>query len=100
MNGSEVLTCPRLPGRLNVEQAAVLLGFLPHDVPILVRAKLLKPLGNPAPNAPKYFPTHEVEEYAHDSEWLDKATKVISQHWRRKNERHRSGNGYRRIESL
>jgi hypothetical protein len=31
------------------------MGFTPHDIPTLVRAGLLKPLGRPTPNAVKYF---------------------------------------------
>src|ERR1022692_535252 len=31
-----------------------------HDVPILVAARLLKPLGNPAPNCTKCFATAEL----------------------------------------
>ena len=30
-----LLTALRLPGRLNAEQAAVLLGFPTHDIPVL-----------------------------------------------------------------
>jgi len=33
---------------------SVLLGFQEHDITPLVAAKLLTPLGKPAPNAPKY----------------------------------------------
>jgi hypothetical protein len=50
-----LLNCRRLPGRLNTTEAAVLLGFQEHDIPVLIAGKLLTPLGRPAPNAPKYF---------------------------------------------
>ena len=36
----------QLPARLNAEQAAWVLNCQAHDVPILVGARLLKPLGN------------------------------------------------------
>jgi hypothetical protein len=36
------------------EQAAWVLNCQPHDVPILVAALLLKPLGNPPPHSVKY----------------------------------------------
>ncbi len=45
----------QLPARLTAEQAAWVLNCQPHDVPILVAARLLKPLGNPPPNSVKYF---------------------------------------------
>jgi hypothetical protein len=38
----------KLPGRLNAEQAAWVLNCQPHDIPALVNARLIKPLGNPA----------------------------------------------------
>lgn len=82
---SNLFLCQRLPGRLDVAQTAVLLGFADHDIPVLVRAKLLKPLGNPAPNAPKYFAAVEIEKVMTDKDWLEKATKVISRHWKEKN---------------
>jgi len=80
-----VLNATRLPARLNVEQTAFLLGFLPHDIPILNRAGLLKPLGSPAANAPKYFAAVHVEGIAQSAEWLSKATKAITKHWAEKN---------------
>jgi len=44
-----------LPARLDAEQVAWVLNYQPHDVPVLVAARLLKPLGNPQPNSVKYF---------------------------------------------
>jgi hypothetical protein len=57
MNEQTVLNLIRLPARLNVEQAATLLGFRVLEIPILLKARLLKPLGDPAPNGRKYFST-------------------------------------------
>ena len=39
-----------LPARLTVEQAAWVLNCQPHDLPVLIAARLVKPLGNPPPN--------------------------------------------------
>jgi hypothetical protein len=50
-----ILTIRRLPARVNVEQAAALLGFQPHDIPALVKHKLLAPLGKGKRNTVKYF---------------------------------------------
>ena len=36
------------PARLNANEAAWYLGFKPHEVPMLVAAGLLTPLGRPA----------------------------------------------------
>jgi hypothetical protein len=82
---SALLACKRLPGRLTTAETAVLLGFQEHDISPLVRSKLLSPLGKPALNSPKYFAAVEVQALAMDRNWLDKATKVLSQHWFRKN---------------
>ena len=41
-----------------------MLNCQPHDVPVLIASKLLKPLGNPQPNSVKYFATLEVLEQA------------------------------------
>jgi hypothetical protein len=87
-----VFRCQRLPARLTVEQTAVLLGFLTIDIPVLVRAGLLKCLGRPAPNAHKYFSAVEIESLARDRDWLDKATRALARHVREKNQTGRKGN--------
>ena len=72
--------------RLDAAHTAKLLGFAPHDVPVLVGARLLKPLGNPTPNAPKYFALVDILEHASDREWLNQATKALAKHWQHKND--------------
>lgn len=74
------------PARLTTEQAAWVLNCQPHDIPVLVLARLLKPLGSPQPNSVKYFATLEILELAKDRAWLSKATNAVSQHWRQKNQ--------------
>jgi hypothetical protein len=81
-----LLNCQRLPARLNTSETALLLGFQDHDIGPLVAAKLLVPLGKPAPNAPKYFAAVEIVDCAANSKWLTEATKAIAKHWRRKNQ--------------
>ena len=75
----------QLPARLTAEQAAWVLNCQPHDVPVLVVARLLKPLGNPLPNSVKYFATVDVMELVKDRTWLAKITNAVSQHWKQKN---------------
>lgn len=82
-----LLNAQRLPGRLNTSEAALLLGFQEHDIALLVAAKLLVPLGKPAPNAPKYFAAVQIADRASDCEWLSDATKQLAKHWFRKNQR-------------
>jgi hypothetical protein len=82
-----LLNCRRLPGRLNISETAVLLGIQEHDIPVLVGARLILPLGKPASNAPKYFSAVEVVAKGENSEWLAQATKAIAKHWLHKNQR-------------
>ncbi len=79
-----------LPARLDVGATAKLLGFAEHDIQILMAVGKLTPLGDPAPNAPKWFAAIEVIRLATDPDWLHKATKEIAKYWR--NKRERSGN--------
>lgn len=76
----------QLPARLTVEQVAWMLNCQPYDVPVLVAARLLKPLGSPQPNSVKYFATVELLEHTKDRAWLARLTTVVSQHWREKNQ--------------
>ena len=76
----------RLPGRLNAEQTAVLLGISSADIPILMTAKFLVSLGkNIAANAPKYFSAVMVEQMATTPEQMDRMQTILTKHWREKN---------------
>jgi hypothetical protein len=75
-----------LPARLDVAATAKLLGFAEHDIQILMAAGKLIPLGDPAPNAPKWFAAVEMIRLAADQAWLHKATKELSKYWRHKRE--------------
>jgi hypothetical protein len=75
----------QLPARLTAEQAAWVLNCQVHDVPALVAAKLLKPLGNPAANSIKFFATADVLESMKDRNWLVRVSSTIYQHWHKKN---------------
>ena|SRR5665213_1660800 len=77
----------QLPARLMAEQVAWVLNCQAGDVPILVMARLLKPLGNPAHNSVKYFATVEILELSNDRTWLAKSTNAIGQHWKERNQR-------------
>lgn len=85
-----VLNCRRLPARLNMSETALLLGVHEHDIAPLIAAKLLLPLGKPAPNAPKYFASVDIRARAEDRRWLSEATKVITKHWVSKNKQKNS----------
>ena len=63
----------------------------PHDVPILVTARLLKPLGNPSPYNMKFFAASELLEQVQDRTWLAKVTNALNQHWQKRNAAKKNG---------
>jgi hypothetical protein len=75
----------RWPARLTVEEVAWFFRCRPEDVQALVRARLLKPLGNPAANGKKLYRTKEILELADDPSWLNKMTNALYKRWRDKN---------------
>ena len=82
-----------LPARLDASQAAWYLGFEPHEIPMLIAANLLKPLGKPARNCTKYFATETLEQLRRDEKWLARASDAIAAYWRQRNARKRSAGG-------
>ncbi|MGA3268491.1 MAG: hypothetical protein ABSE16_16920 [Verrucomicrobiota bacterium] len=85
MSDKSALFLPRLPARLDVNQVAEILGFLRHEIPVLMNIGLLRPLGRPAANGHKFFCTAEILELSQNREWLSKATSAISKRWQERN---------------
>ena len=81
------LNLKHFPQRLTATEAAGVLGLSPHEVPILVTKGLLKPLGHPAPNAPKFFLTATLKDLERDDKWHGKAADALQEYWRHKNAR-------------
>jgi hypothetical protein len=75
----------QLPGRLTAEQTAWLLNCQTHDMPGLIAARLIKPLGNPPPNGIKFFSTADIVELTKDRSRLVKITIAINDYWRKMN---------------
>lgn len=69
--------CHRTPARLSVEQVGWLLNCAPQNIRILVRAGLLKPIGDPPENAEKLFAADEVLELIKNRTWLAKITNAL-----------------------
>jgi hypothetical protein len=65
------------PARLSASDAAELLGFHEDDMSILVREKLLSPLGNPSHNSVKYFALVDVIALGSSVDRLSIATEAI-----------------------
>jgi hypothetical protein len=81
----------QLPARLTAEQVAWVINCQPHDVPVLVAARLLRPLGSPPPNSVKFFAALEVLEQVRDRTWLAKVTNALNQHWQKRNASKKNG---------
>jgi hypothetical protein len=102
----DLLNVRRLQGRLTTRQTAALLNCGEHDIPVLVSHGLIKPLGNPPPNAQKYFSPVEILQLAGDSERMGRICDALYKHWQVKNaaksgarqkpEVARNGNGHSR----
>ena len=94
LNGSQdilsLMNCRRLPARLTTGEAAAILGFQEHDIAPLIGAKLLTPLGKPAPNSPKYFASVDILSAAENREWLSQATRSLARYWQGRNGRKKS----------
>jgi hypothetical protein len=84
---NEFLSRQILPARLDVFETAWILGFKPHDIPVLTAAGLLKPLGNPARNGVKHYATETLQQLRRDEKWLARASEVVRQRWQDKNTR-------------
>ena len=84
---TEFLSWKVVPARLDANQAAWFLGFEPHEIPRLVTAGLLKPLGHPARNSTKFFATETLEQFRRDEKWLARASDAIAGYWRERNAR-------------
>jgi len=87
---TEFLSWKVVPARLDATQAAWFLGFEPHEIPRLVAAGLLKPLGHPARNSTKFFATETLEQFRRDEKWLARASDAIANYWRERNARRNS----------
>jgi hypothetical protein len=73
------------PGRFTSEEAAWFLGFHPHEIPMLMGARLLEPLGDPAENGCKYFGIIYLERLKQDISWQAKASNAVVKYWKDRN---------------
>ena len=78
----------QLPARLTAEQVAWAINCQPHDIPALVAAKLIKPLGQPPLNGVKYFATMDILEAIKDRNWVVRVSTALYTHWARRNARY------------
>ena len=81
------MSMSQLPARVVAEEAAWLLGFATHDIPALISAGLLKPLGHPPASGTKFFATTALLKLRDDEKWLARASDAIVRHWQSQNVR-------------
>jgi len=77
------------PACVGSEEAVALFGWPNYYLPFLMRAGHLKPLGKPAQNARKWFATVEIERLSCDTEWLDKAIRIVEKQIQEMNRKQR-----------
>ena len=76
----------RWPARLDKQQVCWALNCEWHDLPALMRAKLIVPLGKPEKNGKKYFETEAILQESRDRKWLVKMSEAIRTNWQERNE--------------
>jgi hypothetical protein len=81
----QFLSLRHLPGRLTVEETAWFMGFLPHEIPKLTKAKMLPPLGEPGPTSAKVYCLTRLRRLKENEPWMHKASVVVHKFWRDRN---------------
>jgi hypothetical protein len=84
INNTRVLQLLRLPARLTVEETGTLLGFHPDSVRFLVKAGLLKALGENE-DVQLICATIHIRKLCADEKWLTKATNAVRLHHKARN---------------
>ncbi|HEX3628086.1 MAG TPA: hypothetical protein VH280_21960 [Verrucomicrobiae bacterium] len=92
----QFLNLKTFPARVRVEEAALLLGFSVHEIPILMAHGMMKPLGHPPLTGVKFFSVASLEELRRDERWLAKASDCIVEYWRDRNEKKNAARGGRK----
>lgn len=84
----DFLNCRRLPGRISKQQTSWLTGFPEHMLPELVKGGFLKRLGGSSADANTswWFSSVSVLRFAENPDALSKATALLIQAVRRKNQ--------------
>jgi hypothetical protein len=96
---SDFLNLVNLPARFTAQQTAWYLGFQLHEIPILAKHRLLIPIADPAPNAPKFYLKCELDTIRNDKQWQMRARKFIALHWFGKNNRKKTSSMVNLVES-
>jgi len=79
------LTLIVLPAILSQQECAWYLGFRLHNIPRLVEAGLVFPLGHPEDNSVKHFALADLERLRADTKKLSRAMDAVQKGWKHKN---------------
>ena len=85
MSAQELFQSRRLPARLTVDQAALLLGIHVDGIDHLVEIGLLEALGGAPRGVQRLFAAVYIETLGRDLKWLAKATLKIRQNIQQRN---------------
>ena len=80
-----------LLARLNVEDVAVIFNIPKAAVPVLVKHRLLVPLGSPRPNSVRWFARRAIFRLADDERFLHRLTLCLERFYRKRNAQQRPG---------
>jgi hypothetical protein len=78
MNDLDLFNCRRLPARLTIDQVASLLGFQAYEILILIRQGKIKCINHQSRNSRKYFHGQYILRLAEDSDFVEKASKLVA----------------------
>ena len=81
----QFLTLTILPAILSQQETAWYLGFRRHNIPRLVEAGVISPLGRPKPNSVKLFALADLERVRTDPKKLSRAVDSVQSGWKTKN---------------
>jgi hypothetical protein len=84
MGNPWVLQVLRLPARLTVEEAGVLLGFHRDSIYYLAKKGMLRALGE-VDDVQMFFAAVHIRRLCSDEKWLARATDAVRAHNRAKN---------------
>jgi len=73
--------------RINVEDVAMILNVPVGGIRVLIKHRLLEPLGSPRANAVRWFARVVIMRLAQDEKFLHKMTLCLEKYYRERNSR-------------
>lgn len=86
MNADDIRRIETL-ARINVEDVAMILNVPAGAIRVLIKHRLLEPLGSPRANSVRWFARVTIARLAQDEKFLHKMTLCLEKHYRERNAR-------------